>query len=132
MKAFLENPKNRIHIRALFLIFSLSIVLAVMISYRDPHYKYGIKLADKQDLSHTDFYILKEGYYCGEGLVNCNHCDGFIYYTDPLTNQEAMQKAGFEYNTAESEYYDGESAQIVKTRKYKNGFLLYYTITGCA
>lgn len=44
-----------------------------------------------------------------------------------------MQKAGFEYVVAESEYSNGgESAQIVRTRKYKNGFLLYYAITGAA
>ncbi len=133
MRAFLENPKNRKHIRALFLIFALSIILAVMIGYRDPYYRYGIRLADKQDLNHTDFCHLKEGYYCGEGGINCNHYAGFIYYTDPLKEDEAMKKAGFKYNTSEAEY-DGSGgyAQIIKTRKYKNGYLLYYAITGCA
>ena len=133
MRSFLKNPENRNHVRALFLIFALSTILAVMIGYRDPYYRYGIRLADKQDLSHTDYSILKEGYYCGEGGVHCNHFAGFIYYTTPLTDQEAMQKAGFEYDAAESEYSKGgEYAQIVRTRKYKNGFLLYYSITGAA
>lgn len=133
MRSFLNKPENRKHIRILFAFFSLSVIFAVMIGYQDPYYKQGISLADKQDLSHTDYCILKEGYYCGDDGVNvkCNHHTGFIYYTAPLTDEQAMEKAGFEYIAAESVYCNGaDSAQIQKIRPYGNGFLLFYFIIG--
>ncbi|MDE6851789.1 MAG: hypothetical protein K2J67_04790 [Lachnospiraceae bacterium] len=128
----LKDGENRKHIRILFFILALGTILIMISGYQDP-YRQGIILADKHNLRNTDYYILKEGYYCGEGGVKCDHGIGFIYYTAPMDEREAMEKAGFKYITAESEYCNsGNWAQIEKIRKYKNSFLLYYLITGAA
>ena len=131
MRSILENPKNRKHIRILFLILALGTILIMILGYRRDPYRQGITLADKQDLKNTDYYILKEGYYCGEGGIKCDHGAGFIYYTAPMEEREAMEKAGFKYINTETEYSNGADwARIQKIRKYKKGFLLYYMITG--
>lgn len=97
------------------------------------HYRKGLSLAEKTDLTNVDCCHIKEGYYCGEGGIDCDHGDGFIYYTEPLTEAEAMKQSGFDYIKEDKEYSDGgDHAQIRKVSRYKEGFLLWYVITGTA
>lgn len=105
----------------------------------------AIRLADQRNLSGEDFYHLKEGYYCGEGGVDCDHGEGYIYFSGDMDEMRAMSRAGFEVTEFEypyprensihkkREFYGGgESAVLMKVINYREGFLLWYRITGAA
>lgn len=87
----------------------------------------GKKLADKMDLEGQSFCHVKQGHYQG-GCTEQENI-GYIFYTDELTREEAMEQAGFQ--KTETDYSNGpESAEIVEVRTYEEGYLLEYRITG--
>ncbi len=89
----------------------------------------GKKLANEMDLEGQSFSHIKKGYYCSDGNCTEQHNIGYIYYTDELTQEEAMEQAGFQKD--KTEYTNGpESAEIVEVEMYQNGYLLEYRITG--
>lgn len=119
---------------SLISLLLLDVGIAVLHNHFYPkHYRRGLSLAEKTDLTDADYCHIKEGYYCGEGGIDCDHGDGFIYYTEPLTKTEAMKQSGFDYIKKEEEYWNGaDSAQIRRVSRYKDGFLIWYVITGVA
>lgn len=98
------------------------------------------------EIEDSDFCVLKEGYYCGEGGANCGHWIGLIYYEDDMTPEEALFKAGFEdrgemhasdydkngnpINYEKSYTKDGDSAVIENVSSLLDGYLLVYHIVG--
>lgn len=109
--------------RKMILTFSLLLILLTGCSTD------GEKLADKMDLEGQSFCHVKEGHYCGEGMCEENHGTGYLYFTDELTQEEAMEQAGFQ--KTETDYSNGpEYAEIVEVRTYEDGYLLEYRITG--
>lgn len=87
----------------------------------------GKKLADEMDLEGQSFCHVKQGHYQG-GCTERENI-GYIYYTGELTQEEAMEQAGFQ--KTETDYDNGlESAEIVEVCAYQDGYLLEYRITG--
>lgn len=87
----------------------------------------GKKLANEMDLKEQSFCQVKQGHYQG-GCTEQENI-GYIYYTDELTQEEAMEHAGFQ--KTETDYSNGpESAEIVEVCAYQDGYLLEYRITG--
>lgn len=54
----------------------------------------GKKLANEMDLKEQSFCQVKQGHYQG-GCTEQENI-GYIYYTDELTQEEAMEQAGFQ------------------------------------
>lgn len=100
----------------------------------------GIAMADKIDLSGQDFYHVKDGYYCGEGGCTEEHYIGYIYFSDKLTEEQAMGRADYHDlgntfkdsdGTTYKEYNDGILSTIVEcVVDYKDGHLLKYHVVG--
>lgn len=98
------------------------------------------------EIDDSDFCVLKEGYYCGEGGANCGHWIGLIYYEGDMTPEEALLKAGFEdrgemhaseydnngYPVKYEKMYtkDFDSAVIENVSSLLDGYLLEYHIVG--
>lgn len=102
---------------------------------------YSFKLIKCIVIEDPDYYLLKKGYYCGEGGSNCNHWVGYIYYTDDFTAEQAMEKAGYYdighvYNDGEKTHKEyctneaGEHTIIRKVSHFLNGYLLEYHVIG--
>lgn len=106
-----------------FIVFALTLLLTGCATE-------GEKLANKMDLDGESFCHVKKGYYCGEGICKEDHGIGYIYYTDALTQDEAMAQAGFE-KIDDTEYTNHtETAVIADVRTFGDGYLLEYHITG--
>lgn len=118
----------------LFLLYELKVYGGI---YLSSEIREGIRLADQMELKGKDFYHVKEGYYCGEGGIDCDHGEGYIYFEEDLDEIEAMERAGFKHTDQYSddgkmEFYRGDHADVMKVIKYKEGSLLWYRITGAA
>ena len=112
-------------------LIGMGCVLYIYNYFNPPHYRQGVRLANETNLKDVDYCHIKNGFYCGEGGIDCNHGDGFIYFTENMTAGEAMNQAGFKYIKEEKEYNNGPDWAIIKKVKpYKDGFLLWYQITG--
>lgn len=100
---------------------------------RTENMREAASLADKVQLDDKQFVQLKKGYYCGEGGIDCGHENGYIYYSEELTEDEAMEKTGFQHGAIDNEWDNGaEHAKIMQVKSYQNGSLLWYIITGAA
>lgn len=122
--AFLSGDELLNIRKKMILLFSLMLILLTSCS------EDGKKLADEMDLEGQSFYHVKEGYYCGEGICEENHGTGYLYFTEELTKEEAMEQAGFEKDE-DGKYTNGrEFAEIAGVSAYKEGYILEYQITG--
>lgn len=124
-------PAKTISILIFLWLIGIGCVLYIYNYLYPPHYRQGVRLANETNLKDVDFCHIKDGYYCGEGGIDCDCGDGFIYFTENMTAGEAMKQAGFKYIKKEKEYHNGADwAVIKKVKSYKSGFLLWYQITG--
>lgn len=86
--------------------------------------------AQIKGIQSADTQILKRGYYCGEGGMNCHHWEGYLFCEKGLSAEEAMKKVGFE-KISSDEYKDGpDYLEIKRCIPCLNGYLLYYHVTG--
>lgn len=118
---------------SVFLIYEIKVYGGV---YLSSEIREGIRLAEQSDIARQNYLHFKEGYYCGEGGIDCDHGEGYIYYKEDLSETEAMERAGFELadeNTGRIEFCcAGNYAVVRKVISYKEGKLLWYQITGAA
>lgn len=106
----------------------------------------GAEYIKQIEIDDSDFCVLKEGHYCGEGGADCGHWIGLIYYEGDMSPEEALFKAGFEdidetyaseydnngYPTKYEKTYtkDLDSAVIENVSSLLDGYLLEYHIIG--
>lgn len=86
--------------------------------------------AEVKGFHNEESQHLKEGYYCGEGGVNCGHGNGYIYYHGSGSTDEAMKSMGFEKKESGEYLYRADSLEVVMKIPVPNGYFIYYQITG--
>ena len=118
---------------SVFLVYEIKVYGGV---YLSSEIRAGIRLAEQSDIAGQSYIHFKEGYYCGEGGIDCDHGEGYIYYKEELSETEAMERAGFELSDEDTGRIEfcraGNYAVVRKVIIYKEGKLLWYQITGAA
>ncbi len=136
-----KTKKIVLIILACILIIGIACVTLTRAYLKTWEVSYGFKLVKNIVLDDPDYYLLKKGYYCGEGGSNCNHWIGYIYYNDDFTAEQAMEKAGYKdightytyEGKTQTEYCSdeyGEHTIIENISDFSGGHLLEYHVIG--